>query len=51
MLKENAFNLLNLKNFQIDVSFKRVQGMINEFEINKYDENHKLSKCIEFIQV
>lgn len=46
MLKENAHNLLNLESFQIDVSFKRVQGMMNEFEINRYDEDHKISKCI-----
>jgi hypothetical protein len=49
MLKENACNLLNLESFQIDVSFKRVQGVINEFEINRYDEDHKLSKCINLI--
>lgn len=44
MLKEHAYNLQKLESFQIDVSFKRVQGSINEFEVNRYDENHKLSK-------
>lgn len=46
MLKENAYNLQNLESFQIDVSFKQVQGIINEFEINRYGEEHKLSKYI-----
>ena len=44
MLKENAYKLLNLESFQINVSFKHVQEVINEFEINHYDEYHKLSK-------
>ena len=44
MLKENAYKLQNLECFQIDVSFKRVQGVMNEFEINNYDEKHNLSK-------
>ena len=43
MLKENAYKLQNLEFFQIDVSFKRVQGVMNEFEINNY-EKHNLSK-------
>ena len=30
--------------FQIDLSFKRVNGDINEFEINSYDGYYKLSK-------
>ncbi|PKY44547.1 hypothetical protein RhiirA4_458890 [Rhizophagus irregularis] len=42
MLKENACNLLNLKSFQIDVSFKHVQGAMNKFEINHYNKDHKL---------
>ena len=32
------------KNFQIDLSFKRVAGEINEFEINHYNTEHNLSK-------
>lgn len=44
MLAEQAKKLITLKWFQIDVSFKRVKGEINEFEINLYDSNHHLSK-------
>lgn len=29
---------------QIDVSFKRVKGEINEFEINTYDMQHHLGR-------
>jgi hypothetical protein len=32
--------------FQIDLSFKRVAGEINEFEVNYYDSQHNLSKLI-----
>ena len=32
------------KNFQIDLSFKRVAEEINEFEINYYNPEHNLSK-------
>ena len=35
---------LKLQYFEIDLSFKRVQGDINEFEINCYDENYKIGK-------
>jgi hypothetical protein len=44
MLSEQAKKLITLEWFQIDVSFKRVKGEINEFEINTYDSNHHLSK-------
>jgi hypothetical protein len=44
MLEVQAKALQNLKGFQIDLSFKRVHGDVNEFEINTYDETHKLSK-------
>ena len=44
ILKEQAELLIKLKSFQIDLSFKRVKGDINEFEINMYDEKHKLGK-------
>lgn len=44
MLTEQAKRLITLKCFQIDVSFKRVKGEINEFEINTYDSEHHLSK-------
>ncbi|CAB5390387.1 unnamed protein product [Rhizophagus irregularis] len=42
MLDFQAKALQNLKCFQIDLTFKRVHGDINEFEINSYDETHKL---------
>ncbi|CAG8851879.1 12576_t:CDS:2, partial [Racocetra persica] len=42
MLKEQAELLINLKSFQIDMSYKRIKGDINEFEINTYDKKHKL---------
>ncbi|PKK73537.1 hypothetical protein RhiirC2_775900 [Rhizophagus irregularis] len=41
MLDFQAKALQNLKCFQIDLTFKRVQGDINEFEVNSYDEMHK----------
>lgn len=44
MLPEQAKKLITLEWFQIDVSFKRVKGEINEFEINTYDSNYHLSK-------
>lgn len=44
ILKKQAELLIKLKSFQIDLSFKRVRGDINEFEINTYDEKHKLGK-------
>jgi hypothetical protein len=44
MLAEQAKKLITLEWFQIDVSFKRVKGEINEFEINIYDSDHHLSK-------
>ncbi|CAB4426177.1 unnamed protein product [Rhizophagus irregularis] len=42
MLDFQAKALQNLKCFQIDLTFKRVQGDINEFKVNSYDEMHKL---------
>ena len=36
--------LQKLKSFQIDLTFKRVHENTNEFEINTYDNIHKLSK-------
>jgi len=49
MLKEQAELLIKLKSFQIDLSFKRIKGDINEFEINTYDEKHKLGNVIIII--
>ncbi|EXX67018.1 hypothetical protein RirG_118210 [Rhizophagus irregularis DAOM 197198w] len=44
---------MTLDCFQIDVSFKRVKGEINEFEINTYDSKHHLilSFCRVFTNV
>jgi len=33
---------IDLEYFEIDLSFKRVYGEINEFEINCYNEQFKL---------
>ena len=44
MLDIQAKELQKLTSFQIDLTFKRVYGDINEFEINAYDNTHKLSK-------
>jgi len=49
MLKEQAELLIKLKSFQIDLSFKRIKGDIIEFEINTYDEKHKLGNVIIII--
>ena len=32
--------------FEIDLSFKRVAGEINEFEVNYYNSQYNLSKLI-----
>ena len=40
---------IKLEYFEIDLSFKRVQGDINEFEVNCYDSQHNMSKCLFFI--
>lgn len=34
------------EHFQIDLSFKRVAGEINEFEVNYYNSQHNLSMLI-----
>jgi hypothetical protein len=46
MLKEQAESFHKLESIQIDLSFKRVKGNINEFEINSYNSKHKLRKLI-----
>ncbi len=48
MLDFQAKALQKLKCFQIDLTFKRVHGDINEFEVNAYDNVHKLSNYFEF---
>ena len=44
MLKDQAKSIHKLESIQIDLTFKRVKGNINEFEINSYNSKHKLSK-------
>jgi hypothetical protein len=44
MLKDQAKLIHELDSIQIDLTFKRVKGDINEFEINSYNSKHKLSK-------
>ncbi len=44
MLKDQAKLIHKLESIQIDLTFKRVKGNINEFEINSYNSKHKLSK-------
>jgi hypothetical protein len=46
MLKDQANLFQRLESFQIDLSFKRIKGDINEFEINSYNNEHKLSKFL-----
>ncbi len=43
MLKDQAKLIHKLESIQIDLTFKRVKGNINEFEINSYNSKHKLS--------
>ncbi|CAB4408423.1 unnamed protein product [Rhizophagus irregularis] len=47
MLDLQAKELQKLKSFQIDLTFKRVHGDINEFEINSYDNTHKLTEAYQ----
>jgi hypothetical protein len=47
MTKEQAERLLNVTYFQVDLMFKHVQGDINEFEINQYDEEHHIGIYIQ----
>ncbi|UZO16648.1 uncharacterized protein OCT59_008029 [Rhizophagus irregularis] len=47
MLDFQAKSLQNLKCFQIDLTFKRVQGDINKFEVNSYDVMHKLTNAYQ----
>ena len=52
MLKEQAKQIHKLESIQIDLTFKRVKGNINEFEINSYNSEHKLGEfCFIFISV
>ncbi|PKK60021.1 hypothetical protein RhiirC2_793959 [Rhizophagus irregularis] len=47
MLDLQAKELQKLKSFQIDLTFKRVHGDINEFKINSYDNTHKLTEAYQ----
>lgn len=51
MLDFQAKELQKLKCFQIDLTFKRVYGDINEFEVNAYNDTHNLSKYILILNV
>ncbi|PKY31772.1 hypothetical protein RhiirB3_393557, partial [Rhizophagus irregularis] len=42
MLKDQAKLIHQLGSIQIDLTFKRVKGNINKFEINSYNTEHKL---------
>jgi hypothetical protein len=44
MSEAMAHAWIKLEYFEIDLSFKRVQGEINEFEVNCYDSQHNMSK-------
>jgi len=48
MSETMAHAWIKLEYFEIDLSFKRVQGDINEFEVNCYDSQHNMSKCLFF---
>jgi len=48
---EQLIEWTKCKNFQIDLSFKRVAGEINEFEINHYNTEHNLSKLKFFFYI
>ena len=47
MLKDQAKSIHKLESIQIDLTFKRVKGNINEFEITSYNSKHKLSKLFD----
>ena len=44
MLKSQAKHLSKFNYFMVDMSYKRVFGVINELEFNAYDEDNKSSK-------
>ncbi|RIB16571.1 hypothetical protein C2G38_1501526 [Gigaspora rosea] len=43
MNKDMAVKLLHAQYFQVDLTFKRVCGKINEFELNEYDINYNIT--------
>lgn len=46
---EQLSEWVNCKYFQIDLSFKRVAGEVNEFEVNYYNTESNLSKFELFV--
>ena len=44
MKKEQSFAFLDLSYFEIDMSFKRIQGNMKEWEVVAYIENIQKSK-------
>jgi len=46
MTKEQAAKCIEFKYFEVDLSFKRVYGDINELEFNAYEEDSKTSKFL-----
>jgi hypothetical protein len=41
---EQLSEWMKCEHFQIDLSFKRVAGETNEFEVNYYNTEHNLSR-------
>lgn len=46
MTNEQAVKCTEFKYFEVDLSFKRVYGDINELEFNAYEEVSKTSKAL-----
>ena len=46
MINEQAVKCIESKYFEVDLSFKRVYGDINELEFNAYENVSKTSKFI-----
>jgi hypothetical protein len=44
MTNEQAAKCIEFKYFEVDLSFKRVYGDINELEFNAYEEKSRTSK-------
>ncbi len=45
--QEQLVEWIKCENFQIDLSFKRVIGEINEFEVNYYNTDHNLRRIFK----
>ncbi len=46
MTSEQAAKCIEFKYFEVDLSFKRVYGEINELEFNAYEDVSKTSKFL-----